>query len=236
MVGFDATAVAKEGTVGDGLGCGMAIRERVLAGVSKQLGRPTGLVGRLVGRALNRGNRPVILAAVDAAETSDGCTVADVGFGGGAGLALLLDRVGPTCVVHGIEISPTMLAGAQRRFAKPIAEKRVHLHEATMAQLPLPNSSVDAVVSTNTIYFVADLDAALSELARVLRPKGRLALGVGDPAAMAKMPFTKHGFTIRPISDVVESLRRAGFTLVEDRRVGDGPDAFHVLACERAPA
>jgi len=70
----------------------------------------------------------------------------------------------------------------------------------------------------------------------VLRPGGRLALGVGDPTAMAKMPFTKHGFMLRPVSEVIESLRLAGFTLIEDRRVGDGPDAFHVLACERAPS
>lgn len=214
----------------------MPIRERVLASMSRQLGRPSGLVGRVVGRALNRGNRPIIIAAVDAAEPSDGGTVADIGFGGGAGLALLLDRVGSTGVVHGIEISATMLAGARRRFAKQVKDTSLQLHEATMQQLPLPDGSVDAAVSTNTIYFVDDLDAALSELARVLRPGGRLALGVGDPAAMAKMPFTKHGFTVRPISEVVESLDRAGFTAVEDRRVGNGSDAFHVLACERTAA
>ncbi len=212
----------------------MAIRERVLVGLSSQLGQPTGLVGRVIGRLLNRGNRAVILAAVDAAEPSKGCTAAEIGFGGGAGLALLLDRVGPTGVVHGIEISQTMLAGARHRFEKPVKKKSLQLHEATMQQLPLPDASVDAVVSTNTIYFVDDLGAALSELARVLRARGRLALGVGDPAAMAKMPFTKHGFALRPISEVVESLRLAGFTLIEDRRVGDGPEAFHVLSCERA--
>ena len=70
----------------------------------------------------------------------------------------------------------------------------------------------------------------------MLRPGGRLALGVGDPTAMAKMPFTKHGFVLRPISEIIESLRLAGFTLIEDRRLGDGPDAFHVLACERPPS
>ena len=214
----------------------MAIRERMLVSLSRQLGRPTGLVGRVVGRVLNRGNRSVILAAVDATETSNGCTVAEIGFGGGAGLALLLDRVGSTGVVHGIEVSQTMLAGARRRFDKQVKKKSLHLHEATMQLLPLPDGCVDAVVSTNTIYFVDDLRACMSELARVLRPGGRLALGVGDPAAMAKMPFTKHGFAVRPISEVVESLRLAGFTLIEDRRVGDGPEAFHVLACERASA
>jgi arsenite methyltransferase len=162
--------------------------------------------------------------------------VAEIGFGGGAGLALLLDQVGPAGVVHGIEISPTMLAAARRRFDNHVKKGSLHLHEAAMRLLPLPDGSVDAAMSTNTIYFVEDLGAAMSELARVLRPGGRLALGVGDPAAMAKMPFTKHGFVLRPVSEIIESLRLAGFTLVEDRRVGDGPDAFHVLACERAPS
>jgi arsenite methyltransferase len=220
----------------EGLGCGMAIPERVLVNLSRQLGRPAGPVGRVIGRLLNRGNRSAILAAVHAAEASNGDTAAEIGFGGGAGLALLLNRVGPSGVVHGVEISQTMLAQARRRFKKQLEEKSLRLHEATMQLLPLEDTSVDSVVSTNTIYFVGDLNASMSELARVLRPGGRLALGVGDPAAMAKVPFTKHGFILRPIGEVVDSLRLAGFAAIEDRRVGDGPDAFHVLACERPSA
>jgi SAM-dependent methyltransferase len=212
----------------------MAIRERILGGLSSQLGRPTGLVGRVVGRALNRGNSSVIRAAVDAAEAGNGATIAEIGFGGGAGLALLLDQVGPSGVVHGIEISQTMLADARRRFENQVKNGSLLLQEASMQRLPLPDRSVDAVVSTNTIYFVDDLGAGMSELARVLRPGGRLALGVGDPAAMAKMPVTRHGFVLRPISEIIESLRLAEFTLIEDRRVGDDPESFHVLTCERA--
>jgi SAM-dependent methyltransferase len=214
----------------------MAIRDRVLAGVSKQLGRPSGVVGRMVGRALNRGNRSAILTAVDAVHASSGSTVADIGFGGGVGIGLLLDRVGPTGVVHGVEISHTMLAGARRRYAKQITNGTLRLHETAMDVLPLPDECLDAVISTNTIYFVDDLPAAMSELARVMRPGGRLAIGVADPAAMARMPFTEQGFTIRPIDDVVECLRTAGFTLTEDRRGGETSEAFHVLVCVRASA
>ena len=211
----------------------MAIRERLVAGMSRQLGRPAGLFGRIVGRLLNRGNRPVIRKAVEATEVTNGSTVADIGFGGGAGLALLLERVGPTGIVHGIEISQTMLAETRRRYRNEIANHRLELHDATMQSLPLPDGSIDAVVSTNTIYFVEELGPSVSELARVVRPGGRVVLGVGDPAAMAKMPFTKHGFVLRPISEVVESLRLAGLELVEDRRVGEGSEAFHVLVTER---
>jgi ubiquinone/menaquinone biosynthesis C-methylase UbiE len=140
----------------------MAIRERILAGLSTQLGRPTGLVRPVVGRALNRGNSSVIRAAVDAAEAGSGAIIAEIGFGGGAGLALLLDQVGPSGVVYGIEISETMLAGARRRFENQVKNGSLLLHEASMQRLPLPDRSVDAVVSTNTIYFVNDLGAGMS--------------------------------------------------------------------------
>jgi hypothetical protein len=167
---------------------------------------PAGLVGRVIGRLLNRGNRSVILAAVNAAEASNGGTVAEIGFGGGAGLALLLEQVGPTGVVHGIEISQTILAGARRRFAKQVKKKQLQLHHATMQLLPFTDGSVDAVVSTNTIYFVD-----------------------------SHGPNAIHQTRVRTSADGrgLESLRLAGLTLIEDRRVGDGAEAFHVLACER---
>ncbi len=101
-----------------------------------------------------------------------------------------------------------------------------------MTALPLPDGAVDAVVSTNTIYFISDLRPALLECARVLRPGGRLALGVGDPDAMAKLSFTKHGFTLRPISEIVNDLGEAGFSHVEDRRVEGRADS-HVIVSEK---
>ena len=122
-----------------------------------------------------------------------------------------------------------MVADARRRFRRELGAGLLQLHQATMARVPLLDESVDAVVSTNTIYFVADLDDALAEIARVLRPGGRLALGVGDPQAMADMPFTRHGFILRPVSEVCDHLSGAGFSAIEDHRVGDGDQAPHVI-------
>jgi arsenite methyltransferase len=212
----------------------VSIRERFNAALAGQLGRPSGLGGRLVGRMLNRGNRAVVLGAVQAADVNDGQTAVDVGFGGGIGLALLMDRVGRSGQVHGVEISSTMLAGARRRFRADLGASRLHLHDAAMDRLPLADASVDGLISTNTVYFIEDLDSAFAEIARVLRPSARAVLGVGDPAAMKKMPVTKHGFRLRPIAEVTEHLAGAGLRVVEDRRVGDGSRTFHLLVCSRS--
>jgi ubiquinone/menaquinone biosynthesis C-methylase UbiE len=174
----------------------------------------------------------VVEAAVDAGQLAPDSVAADVGFGGGVSLAMLLERTAPSGVVHGIEISATMLAQARRRFAREVTGGRLQLHDATMNQLPLPDDCVDALISTNTIYFIEDLHAAVAEFARVTKPGGRIVLGVGDPEAMAGMPFTEHGFRLRPVGEIVDHLSAAGILLIEDVRVGDDARSFHVIVAE----
>jgi arsenite methyltransferase len=205
------------------------LRRRLNAGLARQLGHPAGLAGRVVGRALNRGNRRVVSAAVDALAVPPGAAVADIGFGGGVGLELLLERVGDDGRVHGVDISAEMLDRASRRFRDAIAAGRLTLHHGSMTDPPFAAGQLDGIISTNTIYFVADLDGAFAALAAALKPSGRIVLGMGDPEAMRAMPFTPYGFTLRPVDDVVASLVRAGLALEEDRRVGHGQLPFHLL-------
>lgn len=208
------------------------IRAHIDARLARQLGRPVGLTGRLVATALNRGNRRLIEAAVAALPGGPGAALADVGFGGGLGLRLLLARPDVT-EVHGVEISTTMLVRARAEFAEDVAAGRLHLHDASMAALPLASNSLDGILSANTIYFIDDLDSALGELARILKRSGRVALGIGDPQAMEGMSFTAHGFRVRPLEAIEDAIGRAGLRLDEHRRVGDGRAASHLLVAAR---
>lgn len=207
----------------------MGLRQRMFAAVAGQLGRPHGLVGRGVAVLLNRGNRPAVAGAVDAAEATAGQAVADIGFGGGLGLDLFLRRVAPQGTVYGVEVAEDMLARARARFADQSAAGQIRLVNGSLTGLPLDEKSLDAAISVNTVYFVSDLDAACAELARVLRPGGRAVLGVGDPDAMARLPFTPYGFTLRPIAEIVAALKNAGFTDIEDRRLDDVAIPHHLL-------
>ncbi|WP_158887676.1 methyltransferase domain-containing protein [Amycolatopsis anabasis] len=204
----------------------MNLKDALAAGLAKQLGHPRGLRGRLVGALLNRANSRPVTGAVDALGLRAGETAADIGFGGGFGLALLLGRVGPAGLVHGVEVSETMFARATHRFARA---DRLRLHRGSITDLPLDDASVDALITCNTVYFVADLDRACAELARILRPGGRAVVGIGDPAEMAKMPFTEHGFRLRPVAEVIAALESAGLVLTEDRRLGKSERGFHLL-------
>ncbi|MFI1238993.1 class I SAM-dependent methyltransferase [Nocardia salmonicida] len=208
------------------------VRDRLLTTIAGQLGNPHGVLGKGVAFVLNRGNKRAIAAAVDAAAPTAGATVADIGFGGGVCLEILLARVGAEGMVHGIEPSPDMLVRARGRFAMELAEGRLALADGTLTALPLPDASLDAAITVNTIYFLDDLPAACVELARVLRAGGTAVIGIGDPDAMAKMPFTPYGFTLRPVADVVAALSSAGLT-VEQRTLANPPIPHHLLIARK---
>jgi arsenite methyltransferase len=205
-----------------------SLRERLLAAVAGQLGRPHGILSPLVARALNRGNERAIAAAVDSAEIAHGAVTADIGFGGGAGLQLLLDGVGDDGVVHGIEIADDMLRRARSRFDRDIGSGRLRLSRGSLTGLPLDDNSVDVLITVNTVYFITELDAACTELARVLRPGGRAVIGIGDPDVMARLPFTPHGFTLRPVGEIAAALQNSGLR-VEQRRIDEKPMPRHLF-------
>jgi len=207
----------------------MGLRSRMLAGFASQLGRPTGLRGRFVGIMLNRGNRGTIAAAIDALALPPGATAADLGFGGGVGLELLLQRVGAKGQVFGVDLSPTMVSRASGRFKDDVASGRLHLNTGSITHLPLEDESIQGAITINTIYFIAELDRAFSELARVITRSGRVVVGIGDPAMMARLPTTPYGFRIRPPDDVAEMAKSAGLALQDHRRVGQGENAAHLL-------
>ncbi|MDT5018728.1 MAG: arsenite methyltransferase [Mycobacterium sp.] len=201
--------------------------------VAGQLGRPHGILSPLVARALNRGNERAIAAAVESVEIPRGAVAADIGFGGGVGLQLLLDRVGDDGVVHGIEIADDMLRRARSRFGSDVRSGRLQLSSGSLTALGLDDGSVDALITINTVYFISELDAACGELARVLRPGGRAVIGIGDPDVMARLPFTSHGFTIRSVAEIAAALQNSGLQ-VEQRRVDDKPIPRHLFVGRRA--
>jgi SAM-dependent methyltransferase len=212
----------------------MGLRSRVLAGFASQLGRPTGLRGRLIGNMLNRSNRGEIAMAIAALDIPSGAVAADLGFGGGVGLELLLGRVGDTGQVYGVELSPTMVSRASRRFRREVAGGRLHLRSGSITQLPLETESIEAAITINTIYFIAELDQAFSELARVLTRSGRIVVGIGDPEAMSRMPMTPYGFRLRPVAEVTAAAELAGLALRDDKRSGQGAGAAHLLVFARS--
>ena len=155
--------------------------------------------------------------------------VLEVGFGGGALLAAMLEATRGS--VTGVDLSEEMVRRARRRFR---GEARLALHRAPVDALPLGDEAVDKACSVNNLYFWPDPAAALRELARVVRPGGRLAICFEPPEELRKWPGHLYGFRLFEEGEVRDLMTAAGFTRL---RCAEGrgrmPDYFLCLTGER---
>jgi len=99
--------------------------------------------------------------------------VLDVGSGPGFLAAAMAEAVGLSGVVHGVDISEPLLAVARAHCAH---QPWVEFHKADATQLPMGDQAYDAVISTQVLEYIRDVDAALTEICRVIRPAGRVVI------------------------------------------------------------
>lgn len=159
------------------------------------------------------------------ANLREGETVVDLGSGGGLDVFLAAAKVGPSGRAIGIDMTPEMVERARRNAergnnGKPVTNVEFYL--STIDKLPLPDNSVDCVISNCVINLAPDKTAVFREIARVLKPGGRVA--VSDIALKRELPseiasdisaYTGCIAGAILIADYKQGLQEAGFSQVE---------------------
>jgi ubiquinone/menaquinone biosynthesis C-methylase UbiE len=108
-----------------------------------------------------------------AAAAPAGSTMLDAGCGTGR-LAIEIARLRPDLRVHGIDLESSMVEVATRHAEQENVADRVEFTVADLADLPLPDNSVDLIVSTASLHHWTDVGGVIASLSRVLRPDGRM--------------------------------------------------------------
>lgn len=154
-----------------------------------------------------------------------GEVVVDLGCGGGLDVFLAAAKVGPTGKAIGIDMTTEMLELARQNAAKGCNGKpitNVEFHQATIDKLPLLTGSVDCVISNCVINLATDKPAVFREIARVLKPGGRLAVSdlalkkpLPDEISQDLMAYVGCIAGAIPIEDYRRQLKEAGFASVE---------------------
>jgi len=179
------------------------------------------------------------------AELGEGETVLDLGSGGGIDVILSAKRVGPTGRAYGVDMTDEMLALAQRNVEEAGIGNAVFL-KGVIEAVPLPAESVDVVISNCVVNLSVDKPAVLGELARVLRPGGRI--GISDVVAedrLGSAERAERGSYVGCIAgalsqgEYVAGLEAAGFENVSvtfTHEVADGMHGAIVKATKPAAA
>jgi arsenite methyltransferase len=170
-------------------------------------------------------------------ELREGQTVLDLGSGGGIDVLLSAKRVGPAGKAYGLDMTDEMLALARENQRKA-GVTNVEFLKGEIENIPLPDNSVDVVISNCVINLSTDKDRVLTEAFRVLKPGGRLAVSdvvvLGDvPGDVRRSMELWIGCIAGALGDseYVTKLFNAGFTdvSVENWRIYDPADAAAML-------
>jgi trans-aconitate methyltransferase len=195
-------------------------------GLVRQFHHPTGPVGRVVGRimATRSSNVQRNRWAVDQLAVRPTDRVLEIGFGPGVALEALLARV-TDGVVHGIDHSELMVRMAGRRNARALADGRLRLTHAGVADLDDELAPLDLILAVNNMGMWPDPPAQLRRLERLLGPGGRIAIGL-----QPRMPGADAATARQAGEEIAGQLADAGLPAVETHQLDLQPPMVLVVA------
>ncbi|MGH9134738.1 MAG: class I SAM-dependent methyltransferase [Ilumatobacteraceae bacterium] len=164
-------------------------------------------------------------------DLSQPCTVLDIGFGQGRTAANLV-RDGHRVI--GVDASPTMVKQATARNRAACRDGRATLRHGD-GTIPFGDDSADAAITAHTIYFMPDPTATLTDIARVLRPGGTLAIACRTSDTPTAPWIDPDVYRIPSAAQVIDMLHSAGFNELEHQPGDSSNRDIHCFAA-RLPA
>ncbi len=183
--------------------------QRVL---SQQARKPSGFIGRFVmSNIFKKGNNDLNCFVEETLKLQSSNHVLEIGFGPG----LLMNKMASITTdghIEGIDFSETMFSEAVKNNEQYISLNRVRIQKGDSRELNYANNTFDKVCSVNTLYFWNPPENYLSEIYRVLKPGGRLVLGIRNSEQMNTLPLDKTIFNTYSLNEAVGLVSNVGFT------------------------
>lgn len=187
--------------------------EEHMRNLAAQLRQPGGTDGLAVADMMHASNIGMTRHAIETLDLQSGDIILELGHGNGAHLTEVFQKV-DKLLYQGLDISPLMHEEAMRLNSNWVAENKAAFYLYEGRQMPFEDESVDKIFTVNTIYFWEDPKLTLSELYRILRVGGKLAITFGQKSFMENLPFTRFGFTLYDRESIEQLVDGSGFSIV----------------------
>lgn len=183
--------------------------------LSRQARKPSGLIGRyLMTKIFNAGNADLNFFVKETLDIKKDDRILEIGFGPGK-LINEMATITTEGFVEGIDFSQDMVNVASEANNQFITEGKVKLHKGDCRKLPFVEASFDKLCSINTLYFWQDAENYFSEMFRVVKLGGMIAVGFRDKDQMSKLDLDQNVFNNYTQDDVIHLLSSAGFSEVK---------------------
>lgn len=186
------------------------VKDFIRKQVSRQFGKPTGLLGRMIERRMSKRTIGDAKWTVSLLHIEPKSRVLEIGFGGGVSTQLASQEASEG-LIAGIDLSKTMVEVARERNADAIKAGRMELNQGDAASLAYPDDSFDILFSLHSIYFWTDPLACLKGFRRVLRPGGLLAITIQPKDRWSKEQIGSPGLSLFFGDQVAQLFSFAGF-------------------------
>lgn len=188
--------------------------EQAAKAIAEQLRQPSGEYAIQVGEKMNEGNLHINLNTIEALHLTSGDQILEIGMGNGFFVKNILS-IDKTIKYMGCDFSKAMVEEAMKRNENFIQSGQARFLFADANNLPFENESFNKVFSINTIYFWESPQIVLSEIWRVLKPKGQITISVRPKSMMEHYPFVKYGFNMFAKEDLIELMANNRFKAID---------------------
>ena len=200
------------------------LSEQELQAFAKQLSHPEGEQGKAIGEKMNEGNALMLAKSIAMLSPQVGETVVEIGPGTGVLSKPIVESIGASGRYIGVEQSKDMAAIARQNLS-PI-NSNVEIFNGNCLEAIIAENSIDAIIASNVLYFIDDLEQFFARGLTWLKANGRVVFAVRSQKVMQGLPFTQYGFTIRSVDSIMESLSGAGFIGINAQFIIDDPSRF----------
>lgn len=175
-----------------------------------QLSNPTGKKGIEVAKKMHERNFSMTKSTIDMLDIQPNNKILEIGHGNCEHLSYILKQK-QNISYTGLEISETMQKMAQQKLKNLITSLTVNFDLYDGKNIMYPSNSFDRIFTVNTIYFWKKPDFLLNQIARVLKPKGRLVITFANKDFMKKLPFVKDKFELYDKISFQKLLKETSF-------------------------